>query len=162
MPLWVTLFLSFGGSTLIALIVTLIFNKLKDGTKRAIDKRNESTRQEMRSIIQEENEDIKNKLNNLEDKIDTIQNGSQCSLRTQILNSYYECQAKKYKTTEEAENMERLINAYYKLGGNSFVQHTIEPEFRNIPTMSKSEAEEQKRLARQKSKKQVLMEDYDD
>lgn len=158
MPIWLSLFLSFGGSTLITLIVTLIFNKFKDGTKKARNRRNEETREEMRNIIREETKDIKTQLNSLDDKINTIQDGTQCSLRTSILNSYYDCLYNGYKTTEDAENMEKLLDAYYSLKGNSFVQHTIEPKFREIPI--KDEYEAKKKEEHQKRKKQVLVESY--
>lgn len=134
MPIWLTMFLSLGGSTLIALIVTLVFNKFKDGTKKTIDKRKQEHREEMRAIIRDETKDIKTQLGSVNDKIDNLQNGTQCSLRTAILRSYYECLAKGYKTNEDAENMDRLFDAYYKLGGNSFVQHTVEPKFRELPS----------------------------
>lgn len=158
MPIWLSMFLSLGGSTLIALIVTLIFNKFKDGTKKAIQRRNESTREEMRTIIREENESIKSQLNDLDGKIDTIQEGTKCSLRTSILNSYYDCLTKGYRTNEDSENMEKLLDAYYSLHGNSFVQHTIEPEFRRIKTKDEYEEEQRK----QRRKKQVLVESYED
>lgn len=155
MPMWLSMFLSLGGSTLIALIVTLIFSKFKDGTKKAINRRKEETRDEMRLVIREETHEIKSQLNNIDDRLKIVQDGTQCSLRTAILRSYYECMNKGYKTNEDAENMDRLLETYYALGGNSFVKHTIEPEFRNLDN-------ETEYNQKHKHKRQTLNEDCED
>ena len=74
MPLWLTIFLSFGGSTLISLTVTFIFNRLTNGMKKkkkdakiiaeAIEEKNEILRRSVQALLRHELYDLYDKYYN--------------------------------------------------------------------------------------------------
>ena len=106
MPSWLSIILALGGSTLCGLIVTGIWNFLN---KKA----------------------LKNK--ELEEKIDLIALGTQATLRNDLLNCYYACDKKGYKTHEDIQNFADMYEAYHNLHGNSFIEQTAKI-FARLPT----------------------------
>lgn len=65
--------------------------------------------------------------------LDELKNSTLCSLRDDILNSYWRCHDwQKCRTEWDTSNMESLYEQYHRLHGNSFVDHLME-EFYKIP-----------------------------
>lgn len=153
MPIWLTLFLSLGGSTIISLIVTLVWNTFKDGTKKVKMKREQERRDEMRKVVRDETERLATRLDEVDKKLDNLQNGTLSSLRNSILFNCNACVYKGYKEPLDEENMESLLESYYRLGGNSYIHNTVEPTFRKLPTKSEYDLKH--------SKKQKIVEKYE-
>lgn len=70
--------------------------------------------------------DIDKKVNNIKDTADLTADASRCLLRDKILQSYYACLNKGYKTSKEDENINHLYEAYKSLNGNSYVEECYE------------------------------------
>lgn len=67
------------------------------------------------------------------DQLGELKDSTLCSLRDDILNSYWRCHDwQKFRSEWDTSNMESLYAQYHRLHGNSFVDHLME-EFYKIP-----------------------------
>lgn len=72
-------------------------------------------------------------LKNIEKQLVELHDSTLCSLRDDILNSYWRCHDwQKFRTEWDTSNMESLYAQYHLLHGNSFVDHLME-EFYKVP-----------------------------
>lgn len=137
-----------------SVVPAIVIAVASDRTKKAINKRDEEKeelqRYRQKETFKEQNkymeavidaklkplaedlEEIKSDHVDVKESIDLIKKGSRASLRNDLLAAYYSCKKRGYKTFEEAQNFDRMYNAYVALGGNSFIKDTIKPEFDNI------------------------------
>lgn len=60
------------------------------------------------------------------DKIELINDGIRCQLRTEMMNTYYDNKANEAIREYELENFIKCYNAYKALGGNSFIDRIYE------------------------------------
>lgn len=60
------------------------------------------------------------------DKIELINDGIRCQLRTEMMNTYYANKDKKQIREYEAENFIKCYHAYKALGGNSFIDRVYD------------------------------------
>ena len=123
---WLSIVLALGGSTLCGLIVTTIWNKIAKHNRKIQDLRDEKKTNELITTIKENNKPI-------EEKIDLIALGTQATLRNDLLNCYYACDKKGYKTNEDIQNFADMYEAYHNLHGNSFIEQTAKI-FAKLPT----------------------------
>lgn len=123
---WLSIVLALGGSTLCGLIVTTIWNKIAKHNRRIQELQEEKKTNELIDTIKENNKPI-------EEKIDLIALGTQATLRNDLLNCYYACDQKGYKTYEDIQNFADMYEAYHNLHGNSFIEQTAKI-FAKLPT----------------------------
>ena len=123
---WLSIVLALGGSTLCGLIVTTIWNKIAKHNRKIQDLQDEKKTNELIATIKENNKPI-------EEKIDLIALGTQATLRNDLLNCYYACDQKGYKTYEDIQNFADMYEAYHNLHGNSFIEQTAKI-FAKLPT----------------------------
>ena len=123
---WLSIVLALGGSTLCGLIVTTIWNKIAKHNRKIQELQDEKKTNELITIIKENNKPI-------EEKIDLIALGTQATLRNDLLNCYYACDKKGYKTHEDIQNFADMYEAYHNLHGNSFIEQTAKI-FAKLPT----------------------------
>ena len=123
---WLSIILALGGSTLCGLIVTTIWNKIAKHNRRIQELQEEKKTNELIDTIKENNKPI-------EEKIDLIALGTQATLRNDLLNCYYACDQKGYKTYEDIQNFADMYEAYHNLHGNSFIEQTAKI-FAKLPT----------------------------
>ena len=123
---WLSIVLALGGSTLCGLIVTTIWNKITTHNKQIQDLQDAKKTNELIATIKENNKPI-------EEKIDLIALGTQATLRNDLLNCYYACDKKGYKTNEDIQNFADMYEAYHNLYGNSFIEQTAKI-FAKLPT----------------------------
>ena len=57
--------------------------------------------------------------------VKSIQNGTKCSLRNDILDIYDRCKDKKQITLYQLESIKYSFELYQKLNGNSFVEEIV-------------------------------------
>lgn len=60
------------------------------------------------------------------DRIELINDGIRCQLRTEMMNTYYANKANEQIREYELENFIKCYNAYKALGGNSFIDKIYE------------------------------------
>ena len=123
---WLSIVLALGGSTLCGLIVTTIWNKIAKHNRKIQDLQDKKKTNELIDTIKENNKPI-------EEKIDLIALGTQATLRNDLLNCYYACDQKGYKTYEDIQNFADMYEAYHNLHGNSFIEQTAKI-FAKLPT----------------------------
>ena len=123
---WLSIVLALGGSTLCSLIVTTIWNKIAKHNRKIQDLQDKKKTNELIATIKENNKPI-------EEKIDLIALGTQATLRNDLLNCYYACDKKGYKTNEDIQNFADMYEAYHNLHGNSFIEQTAKI-FAKLPT----------------------------
>ena len=123
---WLSIVLALGGSTLCGLIVTTIWNKIAKHNRKIQELQDEKKTNELITTIKENNKPI-------EEKIDLIALGTQATLRNDLLNCYYACDKKGYKTNEDIQNFADMYEAYHNLHGNSFIEQTAKI-FAKLPT----------------------------
>lgn len=123
---WLSVVLALGGSTLCGLIVTTIWNKIAKHNRKIQDLQDQKKTNELITTIKENNKPI-------EEKIDLIALGTQATLRNDLLNCYYACDKKGYKTNEDIQNFADMYEAYHNLHGNSFIEQTAKI-FAKLPT----------------------------
>ena len=123
---WLSIVLALGGSTLCGLIVTTIWNKITKHNRKIQDLQDAKKTNELIATIKENNKPI-------EEKIDLIALGTQATLRNDLLNCYYACDKKGYKTNEDIQNFADMYEAYHNLHGNSFIEQTAKI-FAKLPT----------------------------
>lgn len=121
MPVWLNLVLALGGSAIISTLVASIASAISRETKKKREQREKNEQDAIRGILKEELAEVKeiSQMN---------QEGLVACLRRNILAEWNTIKNRgNYCTREEKENLDHMIEAYVKLGGNSFVQHTIIP-----------------------------------
>lgn len=123
---WLSVVLALGGSTLCGLIVTTIWNKIAKHNRKIQELQDKKKTNELIATIRENNKPI-------EEKIDLIALGTQATLRNDLLNCYYACDKKGYKTNEDIQNFADMYEAYHNLHGNSFIEQTAKI-FAKLPT----------------------------
>ena len=123
---WLSIVLALGGSTLCGLIVTTIWNKIAKHNRKIQELQDKKKTNELIDTIKENNKPI-------EEKIDLIALGTQATLRNDLLNCYYACDQKGYKTYEDIQNFADMYEAYHNLHGNSFIEQTAKI-FAKLPT----------------------------
>ena len=123
---WLSIVLALGGSTLCGLIVTTIWNKIAKHNRKIQELQEEKKTNKLITTIKENNKPI-------EEKSDLIALGTQATLRNDLLNCYYACDKKGYKTNEDIQNFADMYEAYHNLHGNSFIEQTAKI-FAKLPT----------------------------
>ena len=168
MPVWLTIVLSLGGSTLIGLVVKEVYDVIKSKNKKAIqydkDKEILTVKETIRDIIREEMSPINEKLSKIEDDVDNIKKdtettkkGLQAELRHDIRNSCRRCIQQGFKTEEDVMEIEALHTQYEALGTNGLT-NTLYDKFKHLDLV----ANDYKPTALRKSTKTnrpVLLED---
>ena len=125
MPEWLTIFLSLGGSALIGLIVTTIFNS---ATKKVREIKELKEAKEEEDRLQALSE-VKNAM---EEEKKTIRKGLQALLRNDLYTLYYRCKNKHCATFTEKINFENMYKQYHLMGHNG-VMDNIETKMMALP-----------------------------
>ena len=163
MPLWLTIVLALGGSALISTVIGFITTRaLKNIADKKDKEKAEKEQKELKDKAdlekfryQQEREERRNDtkdivndalkginvqlqvLNKRFDHVDSVLDihgeANLASLRNDILNFYYLCVDKGYRSDEDYTNMDDMYKAYVKLDGNSFIEDKIK-EFKKLPT----------------------------
>lgn len=120
------------------------YKKLKK--KEFQDNVREVIREEVKSEVEPLNDKIDKVVKQNEkmtNKLELVGDGTLCSLRDDILSSYYKCSEKKYRNDYDYQNIHDLYEAYKNLDGNSFVADVIS-RFDALPTKEEYTATKKK------------------
>ena len=139
---WLTLF---GFTALFSAILVDIYTRIKQGSKKIVEKKKAESKAELvatiKDVVQDELlpvkqniADIKNEITIIKaEDIKVLRAANRDSLRNQLLVVFRECQAKGYKTVEDTRNFEYMFESYKNLGGNSFMLDIAE-QMKHIPS----------------------------
>ena len=78
-------------------------------------------------------EKIVESIANIERRLDLSEKCDQASLRNSLMNLYYDCLAKGYRTEDDSKNYREMHEAYNAVGGNSFIDSDVSEWFDHIP-----------------------------
>lgn len=170
MPTWLTIILALGGSAVISSIVGFLIARVlrqafekKDKEKEDEQKKQETNRELAEKYRREEEmkqtiETIKQLISPIEKKLDDMNSaliatseGTQASLRNDILTLYYKCCDKGYRNDYDYQNAHDLYEAYTNLHGNSFIKD-IMTRFDALPTKESYENKKKATTASRKAK----------
>lgn len=106
----------------------------KEKTEQALAEKKKRKQEEMREVIRQENLPLLDRLAAVERLLSIDCEGTQAGLRNDLLDVYYKCAQKGFRTRYDSENFRDMYVAYVKLGGNSFIQHDVKTWFEEIPS----------------------------
>ena len=129
--------------TLFGVIWKNLYDKKKENSQKTKEKKKEEFQNNVREVLRQENEPIKQSIFEINEKLDLVSDGTLSSLRNDIKNCFYECVDKGYRTDYDFQNIHDLYDSYTKLGGNSFIKD-IMSRFETLPT--KDEYERRKNM----------------
>lgn len=162
MPSWLTIILALGGTALINGVVAFVLSRTlyKKAEKRDRDseeleelreqRRREERKQDLKLMLNP----IEVKIDNIDSKLEKVENGTLSSLRNDILTCYYRCKEKGYRNDYDYQNIHHLYEAYDELHGNSFIAD-IMSRFDKLPV---KEDTVPTKVIQRKTKKEVLLE----
>ena len=70
---------------------------------------------------------------NIEDRLDASDRCDQAVLRNSLMNIYYDCAHKGYRTEDDSKNYREMHEAYRAIGGNSFIDSDVSRWFDQLP-----------------------------
>lgn len=112
--------------------------RLEKTAKRKAEAKKER-QEEIREVFKSEIKPLEERLRIVEDLLKTDCEGTQAGLRNDLLNAYYTCAQKGFRTRYDSENFRDMFEAYTKLKGNSFIQHDVKNWFEEIPSKEEFE-----------------------
>ena len=122
MPIEITIFLALGGSTLISLIITFIFNCTINSVKK---------RQQQAKLIAEE----------ISKKDEVVKRGIQALLRHELYDLYNEYYPQGYAPLDVKNDFENIYMGYHNLGKNG-VMDGMHERFMSLPEYDKREVKQ--------------------
>lgn len=135
------------------------FKKRDEFEEYQREKQKEEHKTDIKKIVREELipvradiKEVKDTQDKLENQLTDIQGGTLSTLKNNILNRYYECDAKGYRTDYDYQAVHASYESYINLGGNSFISDVID-RFDKLPT--KEEWTKKQKVKRTKAKKGV-------
>jgi hypothetical protein len=147
-----------GIPTLGALIMTDLFQRRKESTKEAKELKKKEELAGVRSVVQEELIPVKQDIKDIKEQVSLGSAGTLASLRNDLLDCYYECCNKGYRTADDIKNWQDMLEAYHNLGGNSFITE-LNVLFGKIDSEEQHKDKIKKKVVKlPKKKKQVLLE----
>lgn len=69
----------------------------------------------------------------IEKRLDLSEKCDQAVLRNSLMNLYYACNAKGFRTEDDSKNYREMHEAYKAVGGNSFIDGDVSRCFENLP-----------------------------
>jgi hypothetical protein len=136
--------------TLIGLVWKELIDKRKENSEERKKKRKEEFQENVREVIRAENEPIKKSINEMNNKVGLVSEGTLCSLRNDIKDCYYDCVEKGYRNDYDFQNIHDLYEAYISLGGNSFISDIMK-RFDKIPSKDEYKKMQEEKEATQKT-----------
>jgi hypothetical protein len=147
-----------GIPTLATLLVTDIHNKRKENSQQAKDVKKKELMDGVKEVVKEEIQPIKDDIKDIKLKVELSSAGTLASLRNDLLDCYYECCNKGYRTADDIKNWQDMLEAYHNLGGNSFITE-INLLFSKLDSEEQHKEKMKKKVVKpSKKKKQVLLE----
>ena len=117
---------------LITLIVGMIFNFIKNGSKKAIERRKMQREEELKKTIDEGLAPVLKKIDELQENNFLIRKAVQANIRVELRDRYDEYIKKGYAPLNIREDLEALYIAYHNLGKNG-VMDNLREKFMQLP-----------------------------
>ena len=66
-------------------------------------------------------------------RLDRAEQCDRAILRNSLMDIYYKCHEKGYRTEDDSKNYREMHEAYHEIGGNSFIDSDVSEWFNNLP-----------------------------
>jgi hypothetical protein len=110
-----------GIPTLATLAVTDAYKRKKENSQKVKDAKKKEWMDGVRQAVKEETDPIRVDIKDIKHQLELNSAGTLASLRNDLLDCYYECCDKGYRTSDDIKNWQDMLIAYHNLGGNSFI-----------------------------------------
>ena len=107
--------------------------KRRENSEAEKQRQKESRRKEIMDAVTEANEPIKQRLCELKAGQARSEKCDLAVLRNSLMNIYYDCSAKGYRTEDDSKNYREMHEAYNSIGGNSFIDSDVSRWFDELP-----------------------------
>lgn len=143
MPLWASIALTALISGIVTWVVTNTLNGLKERSKKNQGLRKKEYQEATKALVKdvaveavapiaEDQKVIKVEMQDIRKDLAALKEGTQASLRNDLLKCFNHCKSQGYKTKEEMQDFIDMFKAYRGVDGNSFIMELNE-EFKTIP-----------------------------
>lgn len=111
--------------------------KRKEQSEEAKRRKKQERHREILEAVEEGTKEhfgqINERLDNMSSRLEVSEECDRASLRNGLMNLYYSCEAKGYRTEDDSKNYREMHEAYNKAGGNSFIDSDVSRWFDDIP-----------------------------
>ena len=112
-------------------------NEKIEETEEAKRKQKESRQNEVKEAVSEIvnpfTERVEGQIGMITNRLELSEQCDQAILRNALMNLYYSCRDKGYRTEDDSKNYFEMHNAYNAVGGNSFIDSEVSEWFEQIP-----------------------------
>lgn len=136
MPTWASILVAIISALIGPTCLAIVQYHLKKNEKREAAmhaERQQERRREIREIVDESVQPIQEGVDEVNQKITQVSEGTLSTLRNDITVCYYRCQKKHYRNDYDYENLHHMYDAYKALNGNSYIQDVV-TRFDALPT----------------------------
>ena len=105
----------------------------EEAKQRKKEERMKEITEAVGEILSPCSQQIAKSIENIERRLDLSEKCDQASLRNSLMNLYYDCLAKGYRTEDDSKNYREMHEAYNAVGGNSFIDSDVSQWFDHIP-----------------------------
>ncbi len=132
MPLWLTIICSTG---IASLVIKELWCAIKSNTKKAKDRVKSEKQEQMREVIKEEIDLISKKIDALEEKTNLSLASDVLESRCNMKAILERCRKQGYADIGDKSTFKQLMETYENLGGNSFKEYVNywAEEMENLP-----------------------------
>lgn len=111
--------------------------KKAEETEEAKQRKKEERKKEIIEAVKETMNPCSTKIvesvQKIEKRLDLSEKCDQAVLRNSLMNLYYACNAKGFRTEDDSKNYREMHEAYNAVGGNSFIDSDVSRCFDNLP-----------------------------
>ena len=111
--------------------------KKKEETKEAKEQKEKERHNRIVNAVKEVTDpsfkEVNKTLGIIQNRLDISEECDRASLRNGLMQLYYACADKGYRTEDDSKNYREMHVAYNKAGGNSFIDSDVSDWFEHIP-----------------------------
>lgn len=105
----------------------------KENKERLKKERHKEITDAVSEIVNPLKADLKERIDKINNRLTLSEKCDQAGLRNSLLNCYYSCKEKGYRTEDDSKNYREMHEAYNAIGGNSFIDSDVSRWFDNLP-----------------------------
>lgn len=105
----------------------------EEAKKRKKEERHKEITDAVSEIFNPCSDKIVSSIHNIEKRLDLAEKCDLAELRNSLMNIYYNCATKGYRTEDDSKNYREMHEVYAALGGNSFIDSDVSRWFDELP-----------------------------
>ena len=101
--------------------------------KRKKEERHKEITDAVSEIFDPYSDKVVGAINKIEERLDLAKRCDLAELRNSLMNIYYNCALRGYRTEDDSKNYREMHEVYSALGGNSFIDNDVSRWFDDLP-----------------------------